>query len=104
MSWWNARGRARVSVKNAEAFGICDCCGFLYNLNQLRWQYAWQGAQLINQNLRHCPSCLDIPNEQGRQIVIPPDPVPVPNPRPELQSELTSGDFDADFNSDFSNG
>lgn len=100
-SWWQARGRARVNVHDTQAFGTCDCCGFTYNLNDLHWQYEWAGDRLINLHLRHCPTCLDVPNEQRRSIILPPDPLPVANPRPEPPSELESGDFDYDFNDDF---
>jgi len=30
-----------------------------------------------------CKSCLDVPQEQLRTIILPPDPVPISNPRPE---------------------
>ena len=76
-----AHGRARVSSKNPRAFGICDRCGMLYNHIDLRWQYDWAGASLINKRILVCAGCEDTPQEQLRAIVLPADPVPIINPR-----------------------
>lgn len=76
-------GRATVDVRNPRAHAICERCGFRYNHSALAWEYQWQGPRL--QNLKHlvCPSCLDVPQEGLRVIVLPPDPVPIMNARPE---------------------
>ena len=74
-------GRARVSARNPRAFGICDRCGFLYNHDRLQWQYDWAGASLINKRMLVCNTCLDVPQQQLRAIVIPADPIPIQNPR-----------------------
>lgn len=74
-------GRAQVSSRNPRAFGICDRCGFLYNHNQLSWQYDWAGASLINKRMLVCDTCNDVPQSQLRAIVVPQDPVPIQNPR-----------------------
>ena len=74
-------GRARVSSRNPNAFGICDRCGFLYNHNQLSWQFDWRGASLMNTRILVCNECLDVPQTQLRAIVVPADPVPILNPR-----------------------
>lgn len=74
-------GRARVSTRNPNAFGICDRCGILYNHNQLSWQFDWAGASLINKRLLVCETCNDTPQQQLRAIVVPADPVPIQNPR-----------------------
>jgi len=79
---WRPHGRARVSARDPRAFGICDRCNFQYNLQSLTWQFEWQGAQLQNRRILVCPICLDVPQENLRSIVLPPDPVPVLNPRP----------------------
>jgi hypothetical protein len=77
-------GRAQVSARAPRALGICDRCGFMYNLDQLQWQFDWlQGPRLFNLRIRVCRTCLDVPQESGRTIVLPPDPVPVAYPRPE---------------------
>ena len=76
-------GRASVNVNNPRAFAVCDRCGFLYNHDMLQWQYQWVGVKLQNQYRLVCQSCLDVPQEQLRTIVLPPDPVPIMNARPE---------------------
>lgn len=56
----------------------------MFNHDELQWQYDWlQGPRLFNRRILVCRSCLDIPQESGRTIVLPPDPVPIQNPRPE---------------------
>lgn len=74
-------GRARVSSRDPRAFGICDRCGFLYNHNQLKWQFDWAGASLINKRILVCNECNDVPQNQLRAIVLPADPTPILNAR-----------------------
>lgn len=83
MAYASQSGRAKVSSSNPRAFGICDRCGFLYNHDNLQWQFDWAGASLINKRILVCNSCLDVPQEQLRAIVLPADPVPIMNPRVE---------------------
>lgn len=78
-----ANGRARVNPRSPRAFGICDDCGFRYNLQRLVFQNEWSGVRLRNTGFLVCPSCLDDPNEQLRAYAVPPDPIPVRNPRPD---------------------
>jgi hypothetical protein len=49
----------------------------------LRWQYDWAGASLINKRILVCNTCYDEPQQQLRAIIIPADPVPIVNPRVE---------------------
>jgi len=96
-------GKARVSTRSPQAFGVCDRCKFLYNHSDLSWQFDWQGSSLVNQRVLVCSKCLDQPQQQKRAIIIPADPVPVQNPRPEnyVASEsnyrATSGQNSVDF-------
>jgi hypothetical protein len=76
-------GNATINPNSPTALGICDRCGFLYNHNQLQWQFAWRGPTLQNIKILVCRSCLDVSQEQLRTIVLPPDPVPIMNARPE---------------------
>jgi len=80
-------GRAKVSTKNPQAFGICDRCGLLYNHTDLRWQFDWAGATIINKRILVCRICEDTPQEQLRAIVLPADPVPIMNPRTEAYAD-----------------
>ena len=74
-------GRARVSSKSPQAFAVCDQCGFLYNHVDLAWQKQWAGNRLINLKSLVCRRCQDVPNQQLRALILPPDPMPVLNPR-----------------------
>lgn len=74
--------RASVNPTAPEALGTCDRCGFIYQHNQLKWQYEWTGNALTNLRLLVCYRCLDEPNPQFKALSLPPDPVPIENPRP----------------------
>lgn len=77
-------GNLQVSSISPRAAGVCQRCGALYNLDVLQWQYDWrQGPRLQNIRIKVCQTCLDVPQENGRTIVLPPDPVPVTYPLPE---------------------
>jgi hypothetical protein len=76
-------GRAFTDSENPSAHGICDRCGFRYNLRSLSWQFDWAGTSMINKRILVCQSCKDDPQEQLRSITLPADPVPVRNPRAE---------------------
>lgn len=97
MAYASQAGRARTSASNPLAHAICDRCGFRYNHVQLRWQFDWAGASLINKRLLVCNPCYDMPQEQLRAIVVPADPVPIINPRvqdfvtAETSTRYTSG-------------
>ena len=83
MAYASQAGRARTNPNNPQAHAICDRCGFRYNLVNLRWQFDWRGAALMNLRLLVCSTCYDEPQQQLRSIVVPADPVPVENPRIE---------------------
>ena len=77
-------GRAQISAQAPRALAVCDRCGFLYNHDALKWQWDFQqGPRLFNLRILVCEPCLDIPQQSGRTIVLPPDPVPIAYPRPE---------------------
>src|SRR5215469_233834 len=76
-------GRARVSQRFPEAWGVCDRCGGLFLHKDLQWQFDWQGPRLQNKRILVCQPCVDEPAEFLRTIILPPDPIPIANPRPE---------------------
>lgn len=76
-------GRATVDPSSPHAFGVCSRCGFWYQHNELVWQWDWRGFGLQNLRLLVCRSCEDIPQQQLRAIVLPPDPPPIMNARVE---------------------
>ena len=96
-------GRARVDTRNPRAFGICDRCGFLYNHSELRWQFDYAGAGLINRRILVCDICEDVPQAQLRNIILPADPTPILNARIQnyvdasVDSRTTSGQNTTDF-------
>lgn len=92
---WRFNGRAIVSPDSPSAFAICDRCGFTYNLDALSWQYEWRGPRLQNLRLQVCQRCLDIPQDQFRPKVLPPDPLPRVNPRPEPYASDDAGTISA---------
>jgi hypothetical protein len=81
MAYASISGRARTSSKNPQAFAICDRCGFTYNHVDLKWQFDYAGAGLINKRILVCNPCYDTPQEQLRAIIVPSDPIPIQNPR-----------------------
>jgi hypothetical protein len=83
-------GRATINPSAPEAVGICDRCGKLFDLRALRFQFDWAGTGMINKQLRVCGQCYDLPQEQLRTIILPPDPPPVWQPRiePYLVDEM----------------
>jgi len=83
MGYASRSGRARTSARNPRAFAICDRCALWYNHYQLKWQYDWAGASMINKRILVCNTCYDEPQDQLRAIVLPADPVPIINPRVE---------------------
>ena len=74
--------KAVADPDNPVAFSTCDRCGFVYNMSSIVWAYDYRGRQLANLRLRICERCQDVPQNQLRPRIIPPDPVPVANARP----------------------
>lgn len=97
MAYASKEGRTRVDSRSPSASGQCDRCGFLYNHSHLRWQMDYSGAGIYNKRILVCEKCYDIPQQQLKVIVIPPDPLPVLNARPpdyvysEANYRATSG-------------
>lgn len=73
---------ARVNTTNPENWAQCDRCGFWRNGSDLVWQDQWAGTHLYNIQILVCRDrCYDVPQEQLRTIILPPDPPPVLNAR-----------------------
>ena len=84
MAYTNAHGRARVDPRSPQAFAVCDNCGEWVNRVDLRAEQQWMGPELRPTGFLVCDRCLDVPQQQFRTIIMPPDPVPVDQPRPEI--------------------
>jgi hypothetical protein len=80
---WRPHGHVRVNARNPRAAAICDRCGRPWNHERLSFQFDWRGEQLQNLRILVCPTCYDVPQEQLRARILPPDPVPIFNARPE---------------------
>jgi len=82
MALGDIQGRARTSIRNPSAKGECDRCGTWRQLNALQRQFEWRGTSLADTGYLVCAPCLDVPFEQNRTLILPPDPIPRVNPRP----------------------
>ncbi len=109
---WRFFGHAKADPSHPEAAGICDSCNFTYQLKDLKFQYEWRGQNLQNVWFKRCPRCLDIPQQQLKAILLPPDPIPVPYPRPNtFPTQMNAGNpagswdtADASWDSDQGSG
>lgn len=90
--------RAETDPDNPRAWARCDRCYCLTNHYKLRWQFRYAGPRLINTNKLVCENCLDIPSQQERTIILPPDPTPIRHARPSDGTVMTNYLVtDADF-------
>ena len=73
----------RVDATSPEGAGQCDRCGRWFQLRSMTFQYEWAGTHLFNTGKLVCTEggCLDVPQEQFRTIILPPDPPPLINSR-----------------------
>ena len=80
-----------VSIDEAspEALGICDYTGFLHLRRDLVQQMEYRGNGLVWTGLYVGKDYADVPNEQNRPPILPPDPIPVQNPRPQQMQPIT---------------
>ena len=83
MGWSSRAGRAHVSLTNPDAFVVSDRDGSWRNAAQMVWQYKWAGDSLVNLRILVGSDEVDVPQEQLRTPILPPDPVPIKNPRLE---------------------
>ncbi len=75
-------GKAEIDANSPRAVGICDKCGFYWNLYKLRTEFHWAGAQLVSKNNRVCPTCFTESNPNLRTVILDADPLPVRGARP----------------------
>lgn len=83
---------APVNPQKPEPVGICDRCSFLYPLSRLVWALEWRGNALTNIRIRVCTdTCNDIPFQNNRPLLIPPDPEPIKDARPWFYASQNQG-------------
>lgn len=71
----------RIDPSNPTARGVCDYTGFWFNRTDLVRQMEWRGNSLEWTGFYVGRPFLDVPNEQNRPPILPPDPVPIKEPR-----------------------
>ena len=74
---------ARTNPRSPRGWGTCQRCGFIFNLEKLKWQKQWRGLQLMDINLQVDHKCLDVPQRQLGTIILVADPPPLPSALPE---------------------
>lgn len=75
--------RTTLDIDRPDPWSTSDRGGWVGDHSQMRWQFVWAGSQIINTGLLVFEDEYDIPNEQFRTLVLPPDPDPLMNARPE---------------------
>ena len=88
---WRPHGHARSDPNRPSSYGVCDRCGWLYNLAALVWERQWFGPRIESTRFRVCRRCLDKPSDQLRPIITGPDPLPTINPRAENYAQENLG-------------
>lgn len=79
--------RAYADMAHPEPWGTCYRCNFRYLRKDLVNQFDWRGTSLSNLHILVCvATCLDVPQEQERTILVGPDPIPVRDPSPGWQT------------------
>ncbi len=78
-----------IDPDNPEALGICDYSGFVFLKKDLVRQMVWSGNNLIWNGFYVGKPYVDVPNEQGRAPILPPDPVPERDPRVMQNKSIT---------------
>ena len=74
-------GRAKISIRRPQAIGECDRCGFWHTRADMPRQFQWSGNRLFDTGFVVGNDCLDVPQQQFRTPILPPDPRPIINPR-----------------------
>lgn len=89
MANWRYHSKLRVDPHSPTGRGTCDRCSQIRNHSQLIWEMEYRGNSLMRTGFLVCSTCLDIPYQGNRPILLPADPVPLLNPRTEplLQEE-----------------
>lgn len=83
MANWRYHGRAKIDAYNPQAVAVCDRCQIKYSHSDLIWEMEYRGNALMHTGFLVCSTCLDVPYQGWRPIIIPADPVPILNSRTE---------------------
>lgn len=89
---WPHNLHVTTPFQSTVDWGVCDRCGFLYDLSQLPFQYDQRGATVANLGLRVCSrTCYDEVATTLAPIVIVGPEGTVKNPRPTAYQEQNEG-------------
>lgn len=83
MTWRHLYGKSNPNPVNPETTGVCNRCGFLFELSKLKYQLRRAGTSIIKTNLRVCSKCRDDIENFTAPVVLPPDPLPVTDANPQ---------------------
>lgn len=89
MANWRYKARTRPNPYASAARAVCDRCQCEVQRMDLVWQMEYRGNNLMRTGFLVCKTCLDVPYQGRRPIILPADPVPILDPRTEplLQEE-----------------
>lgn len=89
---YNPKGKhVTVDPSSPDALGICDYTGFVHKRSDLVKQMEWRGNAIVWTGFYVGRDYVDVPNEQLRPPILPPDPVPVQQPRLPQSSNMAFG-------------
>lgn len=78
-----------IDTSNPAALGICDKSGFVFRRQDMIKQMEWRGNALVWTGFIVGRPFADVPNEQLRPPILPPDPVPIKLPRTKQPTTVT---------------
>lgn len=78
-----------IDSSSPSALGICDYTGFVFLRKDLVRQMEWRGNALVWTGFYVGKPYADVPNQQNRPPILPPDPIPVRDPRLQQPEIIT---------------
>lgn len=78
-----------IDQDHPQAVGICDYSGSVFMRKDLVRQMEWRGNDLVWTGFYVGRPYVDMPNEQAKSPILPPDPIPIKDPRPPFQTFIT---------------
>src|SRR5271157_593498 len=87
---YRPKGRnVQIDPSDPAAVAFCDKTGMVFNREDLVKQFEWRGNALVWTGFYVGPQFADVPNEQLRPPILPPDPVPIQLPRNPQPTVIT---------------
>lgn len=89
MSYRPKGKHVRIDDTSPQGLGLCDKTGFVFNRKDLVRQMEWRGNAIVWTGFYVGRPYQDVPNEQLRPPILPPDPVPTLWPRLQQPNVIT---------------